>query len=214
MSFYTFLSQTFKNFGSTGAIAPSSKALANAITYVVARKLEPIKVLEVGAGTGVFTKKLVKLLDQEDHLDICELNPDFVKYLEKSLKEEKVFKNFEGTVELHPIDVLKLDSAEQYDYIISGLPLNAFPPDLVNQILRKYMELLKPWGWISYFEYIGIRPLKMIVSKKQERERLTEVTNLMRHFIRHHEIFHIPIIRNLPPAYVRHCQKRRSQKAS
>ena len=152
ISIYTFWRQTLDSFNTTGAIAPSSNSLAKALTCIVARKLEPVRVLEVGAGTGVVTEQLVKVLGPKDRIDICEINPYFVNYLIKKFEEEKNFKNFQGKTDFLPIDVQKIEGEEVYDFIVSSLPLNAFGPEMVQKILEVYMRLLKPWGWLSYFE--------------------------------------------------------------
>ena len=61
-----FLSQVLSNFGTVGAIAPSSPLLAKAIVQPLQDRPErPISVLEVGAGTGVFTARILKSLDRE-----------------------------------------------------------------------------------------------------------------------------------------------------
>ena len=79
---------------------------------------------------------------------------------------------------------------------------------MVQKILEVYMRLLKPWGWLSYFEYIGIRTIKQIVSKDDEKQRICEVSRVIKDFIRNNEVFRMKIWFNLPPAYARHCQKR------
>ena len=207
VGFYTFLRHTFSNFDTTGAIAPSSRTLAKSITSLVARKKGPVKILEVGAGTGVLTRRLLKLLQNDDHLDICEINPNFIKYLQKRFREDDSFKGFVGSVAILPIDIQKLEGENLYDYIISSLPLNAFEPQMVKNILQVYMRILKPWGWISYFEYIGIRTVKTILANEQEKQRLGQVTEVVKSFIQDNEVFKSRIWWNLPPAYVRHCQK-------
>lgn len=205
----TFWHATFSSFDSVGAIAPSSQALAQAIVREVAGKKKPVRVLEVGAGTGVFTKKLIEILGPGDHLDICELHPPFIQFLQELTAKDPAFVNFRGTFRLLPMPVQKIEGQEAYDYIVSGLPLNAFPPSLVEELLAKLLLLIKPSGWISYFEYIGVRRAKMIFSFGQEEQRIRAVNRIVMNFIRHYEVYHIPVWRNLPPAYARHCQKKK-----
>jgi phospholipid N-methyltransferase len=204
----TFWQATFASFDSVGAIAPSSQALAQAITQQVSQKKGRVRVLEVGAGTGVFTRKLIEILAVEDHLDICELHPPFIQYLQELTTTSPAFINFKGTFRLLPMPVQNISGAAQYDYIVSGLPLNAFEPQLVEDILTHLLKLLKPNGWISYFEYIGVRRLKMVLSFGKDEQRIHGVNHIVTHFIRRYEMYHIPVWHNLPPAYARHCQKR------
>lgn len=205
---YTFLQGTVSDFCTTGAIAPSSPALAKAITTVVAQREKPAYILEVGAGTGVFTKKLVEILRAEDKLDVCEINPNFMKYIQEMAERSPSFKKFPGTIRYLLCPVQQIEGIEKYDFIVSSLPLNAFTPQLVSEILEVLLRLVKPQGWISYFEYIGVRVPKKLLAGRKERERIDGVTKLVTDFIRRYEVYHIPVLCNLPPAYARHCQKR------
>lgn len=206
--FSTFVYCALVNFNSIGAVAPSSQALAKAITARIAQKTTPANVLEVGAGTGVFTKQLIQILGDTDTLDICEINPKFLQYLRNMVYQDPSFKNFKGTVRVLPIPVQTITNFEHYDFIVSGLPLNAFPPELVSEILEVLLKLVKPNGWISYFEYMGIRNLKSLYSGRKEKERVRKVRDVLKQFIDCHQVSCIPVWRNFPPAYTRHCQKR------
>src|SRR5580700_6192614 len=66
-----------KNPEIIGAIAESSSGLAKSITKLVPddskKYLSAKKVLEIGAGTGIFTRYLVPKLGINDHLDVVEL---------------------------------------------------------------------------------------------------------------------------------------------
>ncbi len=210
LNLYTFWRNTVKNFSVTGAIAPSSNSLAKTITGLLSLKKKPARILEVGAGTGVVTEKILTLLGPEDHLDICEISPHFIRFLQKRFQEEKIFKNAPCPVNLFPCDVQKIPVDKPYDYIISSLPFNVFDPHTVQKILDHYLQIVNPSGWISYFEYIGIRPVKAFFSNSREKQRIQAVERVVKQFINQNEIFHNHVWLNLPPAYVRHCQKKSS----
>ena len=67
MQFITFLSEFIKHPKNTGAIAPSSnilaKAMVDAIDFDVAKCI-----VELGPGTGSFTKEIMKRKRKEQHL--------------------------------------------------------------------------------------------------------------------------------------------------
>ena len=91
-----------------------------------------------------------------------------------------------------------------YDFLISGLPLNNFPVALVREIFAGYERLLKPEGVLSYFEYLGIRNLKMLLVGKKERRRLHVLTRMLERRIRTYQIGEERVFFNVPPAVARH----------
>ena len=93
-----------------------------------------------------------------------------------------------------------------YDYIISGLPLNNFPPQLVREILRAFKRLLKPGGMLSYFEYAFIRQMKTPFCRRSERRRLSQVGRIVGKYIKEFQVRqqHVPL--NVPPALVHHLR--------
>src|SRR3712207_2100544 len=54
-----FLRQFRRQFETTGAVAPSSRFLAAAMTGPLSRRTKPARILEVGPGTGAVTRKIV-----------------------------------------------------------------------------------------------------------------------------------------------------------
>ncbi|MFZ9691218.1 MAG: hypothetical protein ACO3EP_04185 [Phycisphaerales bacterium] len=84
----TFVSQAVRNFHHVGAVWPSSPLLAKALAKPLRRHREvsadrPVKVLEVGAGTGAVTKAVLSSLGSRDSADVVELNPVFCESLQQ-----------------------------------------------------------------------------------------------------------------------------------
>ena len=104
-----------------------------------------------------------------------------------------------------PIQEFKAD--QPYDIIISGLPLNNFPSELVRQIFQRFFELLAPGGTLSYFEYMYIRPLRKLVSAAPEKKRLTELDNIANEYLDKYRIDRSWVFVNVPPAWVQHLRK-------
>jgi len=90
--------------------------------------------------------------------------------------------------------------------VVSGLPLNNFSPEDVRIILEAYSKLLKPTGILSFFEYILIRPAKMMVSTASERDRLRGVGAAIEAMLRQREFAREWIWPNVPPAWVHHIR--------
>src|SRR5438309_1799661 len=75
---------------------------------------------------------------------------------------------------------------------------------LVREIFADYERLLKPEGVLSYFEYLGIRNLKMLLVGKKERRRLHVLTRMLERRIRTYQIGEERVFFNVPPAVARH----------
>jgi phospholipid N-methyltransferase len=191
-----------------GALLPSSRWLAGALTAPFARRTGPARVLEVGAGTGPVTRRLGKLLGPEDHLDICEIDDKFVRILEQTLlgSGPLAHARAEGRVHLLHCPVQDIDAPESYDYIVSGLPLNAFTSSEVEVILDAIQRNLKPGGIFSYFEYVGARLLLRVSPDGRARRRVRAVSSLLDRRIRRHQVARHTVWANVPPAHARHWQ--------
>ena len=66
-----------------GAVAPSSHELAGSMLKHIDCNKTPKKILEVGAGTGVVTKRILKCLKPKDELLVYEIEPDLCASLNK-----------------------------------------------------------------------------------------------------------------------------------
>lgn len=196
-----FLREFRSNFHTTGAVLPSSRFLAEEITSrLKLRSTSPVRVLEVGPATGAFTRKILTYLGPADHLDLCEINPRFVSHLETWLG-----KQVNGpSIRIFPRSILEIKPDLEYDYIISGLPLNNFKPEEVEAILERFLELGRPGTEFSDFEYWSLRRLKTGLSKGRERDRLKEVDLVIRRFISEHGCDRSIVWRNIPPARALH----------
>ena len=145
-----FLREFRSNFRTTGAVFPSSRFLAGEITSrLKLRPATPVKVLEVGPATGAFTRKILTYLDPSDHLDLCEINPRFVSHLKTWLSKQ----TNGPRIRIFSRSILELEPNLEYDYIISGLPLNNFKPEEVEAILERFLELGRAGTEFSDFEY-------------------------------------------------------------
>lgn len=199
-----FFNEFLTNFHSTGAIAPSSPALAKAISrHLRQRPARPIKVLEVGPGTGAFTLKLLKQLRPGDCLDIYELNPRFHALLTRKLSAW-----LEGThpvrVSLYHEDIRRMKKGQTYDFIISGLPFANFDDKTVAEIMDIYLRHLTPEGVLSYFEYLLPHRLRLRFMQNSERKRMIRLSRTLRRYIEKHQFHASQVWFNLPPARTRH----------
>lgn len=213
----TFFRQFREQFETTGAIAPSSRFLASSMTrYLRARVKDPapVRVLEIGPGTGAVTRTIVKCIREGDRFDLVELNEAFADHLKSKFDSDPVWNRVSAQSEVHVAPLQEFTTEAPYDFVISGLPLNNFPADLVVDIFDHYFRHLAPGGVLSYFEYQFVRSLRTRVGAKSERERLSSIDSTMGDYCSKHRIRRDWIFPNLPPAWVQHLKKAEAELSS
>ena len=208
-------------YHSTGAVLPSGRALAAALCRYVREPGEAAsaaggngaagpnqgrRILEVGPGTGAVTGRIIADMRPGDRLVLVERNEQFVARLRARLDNEPAFRSAADRVALLHASVEELAEDQPFDLIISGLPLNNFSVELVEQILAKLRRLLAPGGMLSFFEYVAVRRAKSFVSARGERERLRGVGRVMEEMLQSNEIHRDLVLANVPPAWVHHVR--------
>jgi phospholipid N-methyltransferase len=193
---------------SVGALAPSSAALADALCAPYRRSVGPARVLEVGAGTGAVTRRIVSLLRDQDRLDICEREPSLAADIERHLRRTPAVSRAveDGRIRLLVHSVEEIDPDSRYDFIISGLPLTSFSFDKVREVFAVMRRSLNPGGVISYFEYAGLRRLSRTFTLGRDRTRIRDVSSHLSQQIVRHQFDRATVLNNFPPAYARHLR--------
>lgn len=199
-----FFAEALRTFHDTGALAPSSAELVNALVVpATSRPNRPISVLEVGAGTGAVTRRLVQVLRPGDRLHVVEANPRFAD----RLREDRVLAGRPAGLELRlsACRVEELDDAAgpaggRYDAIVSGLPFTNFEPAQVRRLLDLYVRLLVPGGELTYFGYLGTTSARTLTSGPRRGARHRAVVRLLRRFEAAYGLGERTVWRNLPPA--------------
>jgi phospholipid N-methyltransferase len=166
----------------------------------------PVRVLEIGPGTGAVTGTIVKHIQTGDTFDLVELNEVFAATLDQRFETDPKWNRIRAntTVHVKPLQEFPID--QPYDYIISGLPLNNFPADLVTEIADCYFKLLAPGGVLSYFEYMYIRSIRKRIAKKSERGRLRSIDDTLGGYVKEHRFKRNWVFVNIPPAWVEHLK--------
>lgn len=202
-----FLQEFRRNFHTTGAVLPSGRFLSAALARFIREPADgPRRILEVGPGTGAVTRYIAAAMQPEDRLDLVELNESFVRQLEDRFQSDPAFQPIADRARVLHCAIEQLDAAEPYDLIVSGLPLNNFEAELVEQILASLTERLRPGGTLSFFEYIAIRSARTLISGRSERARLRGIGQALGAVLRGHEIRRDWIWINVLPAWVHHVR--------
>jgi phospholipid N-methyltransferase len=206
-----FLKEFRRTFHTTGAILPSSPALARGLARFVGdsgpdETAAGRRILEVGPGTGAVTRRIVQRMSAADQLDLVELNEQFVARLREQLQSEPALCVVADRTRLIPCAVQELEANTPYDLIISGLPLNNFAVDQVEEILDTFRRLLGSGGTLSFFEYIAVRKVRGALARSAEKTRLRGIDRTLSDLLSRHEIRREGIWLNVPPAWVHHVR--------
>jgi phosphatidylethanolamine/phosphatidyl-N-methylethanolamine N-methyltransferase len=142
-----FRRRLLRNPRQVSAIAPSSRALARAMTLGLGPQSG--KVVEFGPGTGRFTEAVLARGVPPENVTLFELDEEFVAYLRQ---------RFPGvTVHNRPAqDAAELVAGDAAS-VISGLPLLSMPADIREGIVGAAFQILAPRGRYVQFTY-GPRP--------------------------------------------------------
>ncbi|WP_114571308.1 class I SAM-dependent methyltransferase [Exiguobacterium flavidum] len=179
-----FLMQFLLRPKETGAVMPSS-------SYLSRKMMAPIDfekarcIVELGAGTGIFTQGLCRNMRPGSMLIVIENNPRFCEQLARQYKGKSgICICLDGAEALTA--VLERHGIEQVDYVVSGLPFASLDQMLSRDILEAVRRVLKPNGSFIAFQY----------------------TKWKREFFESHfnAIAWNRELRNFPPAYVLECR--------
>ncbi len=154
-----FLRDLIRDPRRVAAIAPSGKDLAQLITSRVDPESGPV--IELGAGTGVFTGELVRRGVPEDQLVLIEFGSEFASKLQWKFPSARVFWMDAST--LPHLDLLQ---GRKAGAVVSGLPLLSMRPAKVVRILRGAFQHLREDGSFYQFTYGPRCPVHDVILKR------------------------------------------------
>ncbi|MDR2179586.1 MAG: methyltransferase domain-containing protein [Synergistaceae bacterium] len=164
-----------------GSVMPSSPYLTRAMMD----KIEWSQVqgiAELGAGTGVFTRAIVKKLKQGGHLLVFEIDPTLKAMIEAEHPGIAVY----GDARELP-QIMRNRNIRQLDCVVSSLPFAVLPPRMTAAILDAIDKTLKPGGKLVAYQYS--KHMRPYFEKRFARVKISFV------------------LRNVPPAFVYECTK-------
>ena len=179
-----FLFKYIKNPKYVGAVAPSSKFLANKMLDTIDFKKAKC-IIEYGPGTGVFTEKILSRIREDAIVVLIEIHKEFYDILVDLYghKDNVIIVNDSAE---YIDEILNENSIYKVDYIVSGLPFSSLPKEISNTILSKTKMLLNANTEFITFQYT-----------------LFKLGLFSEYF---DNISYERVIRNLPPAYVLRCR--------
>ncbi len=185
-AYLQFLSEFARHPFRTGAVWPSSKALSK----LVADRCEissDSMVVELGAGTGSFTRPILERLNGQGRLLAVEINQRHAIYLSHRFPKCEVI---HGSAE----NIQSYLGGRSAACIVSGLPWGNMQPRMQDRVLKAVVNSLAPTGQFLAFAYLHAawfptsRRFRKLLPRYFQRQETTPI-----------------VWRNLPPAIVYRC---------
>lgn len=129
------------------SVAPSSRALANLITREIGPATGPV--IELGPGTGAFTRVLLERGIPERDLVLVESEPEFAALLRMRFPLARV-REMDAAALAH---AWVLDPGRDAGAVVSGLPVLTMPRDKLAALLTGAFAHLTPGGGFYQFTY-------------------------------------------------------------
>lgn len=162
-----FFQAWLKNPLRVAAVAPSGRALASLITSEISSDTGPV--IELGPGTGSFTRALTAQGVRQDDLALIEAGSEFAGALRFAFPQARIF--VMDAAQLRTVDPF---DGRQAGAVVSGLPLLSMSNRKVFAILTGSFRRLKPKGAFYQFTY-GPRcpvPVNLLDHLGLEAERI------------------------------------------
>lgn len=197
-----FMAEALADFGKVGAIAPSSRFLTRAMLEPLS--LERAKVaVELGPGTGVMTRALLRALPREATLLTFEINERFTRHLIATVSDPRLI------VINAPAEALgkelKKRGYSRVDAILSSLAMAFMSTQQRQRILGEASAALTDTGIFTQYQYLHCLQFSDWHLSKFDLEKLLE------QYFR--SVEKKIIWPNLPPAFVFACRKRAARTA-
>lgn len=166
-----------------GAIMPTSARMANKMASIIDTG-SGLPVLELGPGTGVITKAILDKGVAPKDLVSIEYSTDFVQHLRGKYPGVNFINGDAFAIE----ETLKDYAGQQFDCVISGIPLLNFPMHARVSLVESLLKLIPVGRPIVQFSYGPVSP---VIARPDSYK------------IEHFDF----IVRNIPPAQIWHYKK-------
>ena len=148
-----FLKRFFGSPRQVGSVAPSSRFLTRAmldrVDWASARC-----VAELGAGTGVFTREIVKRAHPDAKILVFEVDSRLRAMIRKEHPNHPGIKLFGDAQDL--LSIMGDEGLAKLDFVISSLPFTVLPHSVSEKILNAVQDALSPEGRFVAYQYSSI----------------------------------------------------------
>lgn len=153
---WTFFRQWLKNPRAIAALSPSGRQLARQM--IAQLPAGSRRVIELGGGTGVFTRAMLDYGIAPNELMVLELNDELAEFLRQRFPEVRVV-NGDACNLSEIAKTAGFADGDGVDAVVSGLGFLAMPRPLQQSILQAVFSVLAPERPLIQFTYGPSSPL-------------------------------------------------------
>ena len=186
-----FFEAFLKAPGVTGAIAPSSRRLAETMVDWLDWNSADV-VMEIGPGTGSFTEVILERKPPSCRFLAVEVNEEMCAILQQRFPTLEICAGSVADV----AGICEKECVQEVDAVISGLPWAAFSSQQQQEYLEALMCVLRRGGQFTTFAYLHGLPLPAGQRFRRKLHRYFSTVEQTR-----------VIWANLPPAIVYRCRR-------
>lgn len=128
-------------------LVPCFDDLYGAALQQIPRGTGSIRVLDIGAGTGLFAALVAEMLPQA-HLTLIDISQDMLA------KAQERMQPYAERVQIKQLDMLAIDQLGSFDLVISALAIHHLDDAGKQQLFGMIFEQLKPGGRFVHVEQI------------------------------------------------------------
>ncbi len=130
-----------------GAVLPTSRWTVRD-TLAMAPVESARRVVEIGAGTGVYTREILARIGPEARVLALEIDSALARALEAEIADPRL-----SIINDSAAEVAKHLNGEKADVIVSAVPFTSLPPGLGRNILEASRAVLAPGGAMLVLQY-------------------------------------------------------------
>jgi phosphatidylethanolamine/phosphatidyl-N-methylethanolamine N-methyltransferase len=133
-----------------GSIIPSS-------SRTIRKMLAPVDwdntklFVEYGPGVGTFCQPVLDRLKPDARLIVIDLNPDFIDYLTKTIRDSRFIAVHGSAADVN--EIINGFGFDHADYVLSGLPFSTLPNNLGPVIAEATAKAIRPGGAFLVYQF-------------------------------------------------------------
>lgn len=199
LGYRLFFKESLRSLRLTASVFPSSGKLASALARPIDFERARI-IVELGPGTGVITREILKRLHPDAKLFAIDLIPAFIHHLRATCHDPRLIPVRGSATDLQ--DLLAAHDVRCVDAVVSSLPLTAMDEETRTNVMLAIGKCLTADGSMTQcqWELARLRPSAF----REER--------FLREFFG--DVSVRRVLLNLPPTLVFTCRKWKRQTAS